>query len=121
MALQIRKQDATCTSETGLLVTCQSQAEKAFLHVEGYISNDGDISGHISLTLPTKIRNFNLQTYLESSGPHDLNGATTVVTLDRMVAEATADVSLLKKDLTLKWNPFFHTRANGPGSHCKQF
>lgn len=122
IGLTVTPNDGISCQTTGLLVSCEGRAPKAWLEVSGWIHADG-LYGHVVLTLPVEVKDFSLRTSLGSPGPIKLAGDKPVsVQLNRLSLDARAAVVLEGQDVNLAWQPFFNSRNEGTsGSFCRKY
>lgn len=121
VALEAFKDASECTTILAPVVNCTTQSENALLHINGTIASSSGLSGYVSLVLFVKLNKLDVLSHLSSEGgPIDLGDDVTVVPVNRVNLEATAEVVLNGKTVTLKWTPNFNNGESSSDSYCKQ-
>ena len=123
VALEVSEASKICSSSAlKLLVDCNGAAEWADLHIEGMVFTKKSGTVHISLSLPVKTAQLKLNSHITSNGPVSLDGSTTTVELNELQLNATAEVLINEKPVSLAWDTFFYTqdKAQNSSSFCKK-
>lgn len=118
LALQVHKKESVCSTDFAPLVNCATQSERAALIIRGYL-NGSALSGSLNLSLDVKLNKLEINSHLASEGSIDLGDTPTVITVNRVNLEATAEVVVNGKIVELNFKPFFLNGQSSPNSFCK--
>jgi len=121
VGLQAFKDSSECTTILAPVVNCTIQSKDALLHLNGTIASSSGLSGYVSLSLFVKLNKLDVASHLSSEGgPIDLGDTVTVVPVNRVNLEATAEIVLNGKTVVLKWTPNFNNGETSANSYCKK-